>query len=189
MQQHLGRGLAAAEAAAVAAGTAQHLPRRAAVDPVATRADLAAAVDVLDEPRVQSLLDTVLAATTIDAALADVIVPYLHELGERWERGETSVAHEHFATTILRGRMLGSRVAGAAALARPHSLLAPQANSTTSRSSRLASRCASVAGESSTSAPTARSTKSHAPPPPQDPAFVVVSAVEPGLFRAISREL
>ena len=74
---------------------------------MATRADLAAAVDVLDEPRVQSLLDTVLGATTIDAALADVIVPYLHELGERWERGETSVAHEHFATTILRGRMLG----------------------------------------------------------------------------------
>jgi methanogenic corrinoid protein MtbC1 len=36
-----------------------------------------------------------------------VIVPYLHELGERWERGEVSIEQEHFASTLLRGRLLG----------------------------------------------------------------------------------
>ena len=39
--------------------------------------------------------------------LTDVILPYLEELGERWERGDASVAHEHFSTSVLRGRLLG----------------------------------------------------------------------------------
>ena len=30
----------------------------------------------------------------------------LHEIGTRWESGEVSVAEEHFATALLRGRML-----------------------------------------------------------------------------------
>ena len=34
-------------------------------------------------------------------------LPYLRELGERWERGEASVAQEHFASSVLRGRLLG----------------------------------------------------------------------------------
>jgi hypothetical protein len=33
--------------------------------------------------------------------------PYLHDLGERWARGEVSVAQEHFASNLLRGRLLG----------------------------------------------------------------------------------
>ena len=35
------------------------------------------------------------------------MIPYLHELGRRWERGEASVAQEHFASNLLRGRLLG----------------------------------------------------------------------------------
>ena len=48
-----------------------------------------------------------LAASTARHAPRDVIVPYLHDLGERWERGEASVAQEHFASALLRGRLLG----------------------------------------------------------------------------------
>ena len=33
--------------------------------------------------------------------------PLLHELGDGWERGEISVAQEHFASNLLRGRLLG----------------------------------------------------------------------------------
>jgi len=36
-----------------------------------------------------------------------VILPYLADLGERWERGEATVAQEHFSTSVLRGRLLG----------------------------------------------------------------------------------
>jgi methanogenic corrinoid protein MtbC1 len=39
--------------------------------------------------------------------LQDVVLPYLHRLGERWEAGEISVAQEHFASNLLRGRLLG----------------------------------------------------------------------------------
>ena len=39
--------------------------------------------------------------------LRDVVLPYLRELGARWERGEATVAQEHFASNLLRGRLLG----------------------------------------------------------------------------------
>ncbi len=44
---------------------------------------------------------------TVDTLLSEVVLPYLRELGERWERGEASVAQEHFASSVLRGRLLG----------------------------------------------------------------------------------
>ena len=44
---------------------------------------------------------------TVEAALSDVILPYLRELGARWEREEVTVAQEHFASNVLRGRLLG----------------------------------------------------------------------------------
>jgi methanogenic corrinoid protein MtbC1 len=45
--------------------------------------------------------------TTVDTLLSEVLLPYLHELGDRWERGEASIAQEHFASSVLRGRLLG----------------------------------------------------------------------------------
>jgi methanogenic corrinoid protein MtbC1 len=38
--------------------------------------------------------------------LSEVIVPFLHDVGDRWERGELSVAQEHFASNLIRGRLL-----------------------------------------------------------------------------------
>jgi len=35
------------------------------------------------------------------------ILPYLYNLGERWARDEVTVACEHFASNILRGRLAG----------------------------------------------------------------------------------
>ena len=35
------------------------------------------------------------------------MLPYLHELGERWASGEASVGQEHFASQLIRGRLLG----------------------------------------------------------------------------------
>jgi methanogenic corrinoid protein MtbC1 len=49
----------------------------------------------------------VLAEFTLDTVIRDVVLPYLSELGERWARGEASVAQEHFASALLRGRLLG----------------------------------------------------------------------------------
>ena len=71
------------------------------------REELAAALDGFDEPRAQSTLDQLFSEATVESVLTDVILPYLEELGERWERGEATVAQEHFATSVLRGRLLG----------------------------------------------------------------------------------
>jgi DNA-binding transcriptional MerR regulator len=108
MREHLAGGLAAAEAAALASqAVTEEEPAPAAVSPAALRDDLAEALDGFDEPRAQATLDRLLAVATVDTLLSEVVLPYLRELGERWHRGDASVAQEHFASGVLRGRLLG----------------------------------------------------------------------------------
>ena len=108
MRQHLAEGLAAAEAASLASRAIVGEPAGpAALHPAVVADDLADALDRFDEPRAQSILDRLLAVATVDTLLRDVVLPYLHELGERWKRGDASVAQEHFASSVLRGRLLG----------------------------------------------------------------------------------
>ena len=117
MSSHIAEGLAAREAAALARRarlsaepTAPPPERKATTtpfDPEFARAELARTTEAFDEPGAQTVLDELLAVATLDALLSQVVVPYLHELGERWERGELSVAQEHFASNLLRGRLLG----------------------------------------------------------------------------------
>ncbi len=112
MQAHLARGLSAAEAARAALDEDQAL--RSGLDSdgsgqaggqIDAPGALARAMDEMDEPAVQALLDRLLADFTVETVLRDVVLPYLHAVGERWERGQTSVAQEHFATNLLRGRL------------------------------------------------------------------------------------
>jgi MerR family transcriptional regulator, light-induced transcriptional regulator len=104
MQHHMTQGLAAREAAALAAQTGV---AATAFDARAARAALHRTLEAFDEPGGQAVLDDLLAVATVDALLSEVVVPYLHDIGERWERGEVSVAQEHFASSLLRGRLLG----------------------------------------------------------------------------------
>jgi DNA-binding transcriptional MerR regulator len=103
MQRHLAAGLAAAEAAALATRTAPV----AELTPPAAKEALAAALASFDEGAAHAAFDSLLARLSLDALLRDVVVPYLHDLGEQWERGEASIAQEHFASSLLRGRLLG----------------------------------------------------------------------------------
>jgi DNA-binding transcriptional MerR regulator len=105
MQQHLAGGLAAAEAAAAVARAEAGAPP--ALSGEALREELADALDRFDEPQAQAVLDRLLAVTTLETLLGEVVLPYLRALGERWARGEATVAQEHFATVVLRGRLLG----------------------------------------------------------------------------------
>jgi MerR family transcriptional regulator, light-induced transcriptional regulator len=108
MRQHLAEGLAAAEAAALAVGAVVGEDAAPAdLPPADLGDDLADALDRFDEPRAQAILDRLLAVATVDALLGEVVLPYLRELGERWQRGDASVAQEHFASSVLRGRLLG----------------------------------------------------------------------------------
>ena len=131
MLQHLEQGLSAAEAARLA-----RAEPRAGLDPAAGTDDgsgaptaaalgeqLRHALDGFDDVGAHSVLDRLLGSYPLENVLRDAILPYLHELGERWAHAEASVAQEHFASALLRGRLL--------ALARgwgrgrgPHALLA-----------------------------------------------------------------
>jgi DNA-binding transcriptional MerR regulator/methylmalonyl-CoA mutase cobalamin-binding subunit len=108
MREHMTRGLAAREAAALAASTTVgDLAAGPAFDAALARDELGQATAAFDEPRAQAVIDRVLAVATLDALLCDVVLPYLRDVGERWERGQVSTAQEHFASNVLRGRLLG----------------------------------------------------------------------------------
>src|SRR5208283_1682379 len=116
MQAHLARGLSAAEAARAVLGEdsgAGADPGRAAgphrAPPAAGElaGALRQALDAFDEPAAQAVLDRLVSDLSVTAVLRDVVLPYLAELGERWERGTASVAQEHFASNLIRGRLAG----------------------------------------------------------------------------------
>ncbi len=65
------------------------------------------ALDAFDEAAAQTVLDRLLAELSVPAVLRQVLLPYLADLGERWQRGTASIAMEHFASNIIRGRLAG----------------------------------------------------------------------------------
>jgi len=110
MNAQLARGVSAAQAAALAL-TTEDAPAAAGPpteEEMGSAGEaLRAALDALDDTGAQAAFDELLARYGVDAILRDVILPYLHDLGQRWASGEASVAQEHFASALLRGRLLG----------------------------------------------------------------------------------
>jgi MerR family transcriptional regulator, light-induced transcriptional regulator len=125
MRRHLSAGLAAAEAARLStqAPLAPASGGATLFDPLAAREELGAALERFDEPAAQAVFDQVLARTTLDTLLADVVLPYLRDLGDRWQRGDVSIAQEHHASGVLRQRLL-SLARGWGAGGGPQALLA-----------------------------------------------------------------
>jgi DNA-binding transcriptional MerR regulator len=84
-------------------------PRTAPPEPGAIPAAVALteALERFDDDAAQRLLDDVFATRTQDTVIRDVLLPCLRSIGERWAAGRVSIAQEHFATTLLRGRLLG----------------------------------------------------------------------------------
>jgi len=114
MQTYLRDGLAAAQAALAAIADDRPGAIASATADTAPRADLAqfadelrAAMDTLDEPAAQSVLDRLFTDFTVQTVIRDVLMPYLRQLGLRWQQGTISVAQEHFASNVLRGRLAG----------------------------------------------------------------------------------
>jgi DNA-binding transcriptional MerR regulator len=114
MQAYLAEGLSAAEAARTVLREDRNASAAPAAGPdlaAATVSELAAALrqalDAFDEPSAQAVFDRLLSDLSLTAVLRDVVLPYLAGLGERWERGTASVAQEHFASNIIRGRLAG----------------------------------------------------------------------------------
>ena len=108
MKAHLAQGVGAAEAA--------RLAQRAAPDDVddvlprgsmeVLRTDLGVALEAFDEAGGHRVLDSALDSFSLDAVISDLLIPYLNDLGERWARNEVTVAQEHFASNLIRARLL-----------------------------------------------------------------------------------
>jgi DNA-binding transcriptional MerR regulator len=114
MRAYLADGLSAAEAArAVLEGGTSPDPGWLAGPPAAAAAGseplsaLRQALDAFDEPTAQAVLDRLMTELSLPAVLRDVVLPYLTDLGERWQRGTASIAMEHFASNLIRGRLAG----------------------------------------------------------------------------------
>jgi methanogenic corrinoid protein MtbC1 len=110
MRLHIGAGLSAAEAARVTEADftdpLEGEPADASI-PQQFGDELERALDRLDDAGAHSALDWLFSRFAVETVLRDVVLPYLRGLGERWVRGEDVIATEHFATALLRGRLLG----------------------------------------------------------------------------------
>lgn len=103
----IAEGLSAAEAAGRVLGM------EAAGETVATPVvgelseELETALDEMDGEAADAALDRLLGALSLETTLREVLLPYLRRLGDRWAAGEASVGQEHFASNLIRGRLLG----------------------------------------------------------------------------------
>lgn len=110
MQAHMESGLSAAQAARAA--LSEELEFEASATPVSVRTldeerqALAARLSSYDEVAAQAAIDRLLATFSLDTVLADVVLPLLHDVGEGWEAGTVSVGQEHFASHVIRGRLM-----------------------------------------------------------------------------------
>jgi DNA-binding transcriptional MerR regulator len=112
MARHIRDGMPAAQAAELAIGTRF----RIAADPTATAripkvaavtAGLHAALQAYDESAAEQSLEPLLKACPATTVIREVLLPYLHDIGESWKRGQVSIAQEHFATAFIHSRLLG----------------------------------------------------------------------------------
>lgn len=74
--------------------------------PAALVAVLVETVAHYDEAALDAVLSAAFARHPADAVLAEVLTPALVAIGARWARGDLSVSAEHFASNIIRRRLL-----------------------------------------------------------------------------------
>jgi DNA-binding transcriptional MerR regulator len=190
MQDHMVGGLSAAEAARLAAaGGAEPADSSRAWSAERDGARMREALERLDAAEANAALDRLLSSFPLDTVFADVVLPYLREQGERWERGALTVAEEHLATNLVRAR-LASLTRGWESGGGPLALLACAPGelhdlplmifglALRARGWRIAYLGADTPGESVADAVRKL-----------DPSLVVVSSVLRSRFRAAAKEL
>ncbi|HEU0193981.1 MAG TPA: MerR family transcriptional regulator, partial [Gaiellales bacterium] len=101
------QGLSAAVAARTAGTDDAEPPAAPAGSADELRRVLADALDRFDEAAANRAFDRALGTLSLDTLLQEVVLDYLADLGERWSAGLASVAQEHFASNVIRGRLLG----------------------------------------------------------------------------------
>ncbi len=102
MLRGLERGLSAAQAARAALDGGR--PAEGLLEGAAAR--ILAAIRDYDEAGVHAVLDESFAAFGLEAVLRDLILPTLRQVGVEWSQGTLDISQEHFASNLIRGRLL-----------------------------------------------------------------------------------
>ena len=89
------RGMTAAAPATSIQTASQHLPE--------LRERVMAAIERLRIREAEQMLTSAALSTEPSEFLKSVVAPILVEVGDRWERGELRMAHEHACSTLMRG--------------------------------------------------------------------------------------
>ena len=102
----IAEGMAAAQAARLASAQAarddsETLPL---ADDLAEH--LRRALEAFDSAGAHAAMDRLFSTFSVGFGLNEVLIPYLRDLGDRWTEGTITVAQEHFASNLIRGRML-----------------------------------------------------------------------------------
>jgi MerR family transcriptional regulator, light-induced transcriptional regulator len=102
MKRALEDGFSAAEAARRALAQERSTERALSGE----RERLVSAAHAYDETTVHAILDDALAGYSLETVLRELILPVFREIGSEWERGDLEVAQEHFASNLVRERLL-----------------------------------------------------------------------------------
>ena len=70
-----------------------------------TTDELWAAVETFDAETAEIALARLFWDVPLSGAVTGVVLPFLREVGDRWEAGTLSVAHEHFVSDMLRRKL------------------------------------------------------------------------------------
>lgn len=116
LKEQVDKGLHISKAVDLLKNGEMHHPRKPALQsthaahterPLITRKqhELIGALLAFNESEAHHVLDLCLTLWDMESVLHDIIIPVLIEIGDRWERGEISVAHEHYASQLLTQRI------------------------------------------------------------------------------------
>lgn len=70
-----------------------------------TKEELWEAVEAFDAEAAERAIAKLFWDMPLSGAVAGVVLPFLQEVGDRWEAGTLSVAHEHFVSDMLRRKL------------------------------------------------------------------------------------
>ncbi len=113
MAELIAQGVAPAEAARRLGPAAERAPLGSTAgegEPAIAatlRNDLRGALLAFDGEAADKVFDRAVGQLTVETLLAHLILPVLRDLGDGWARREVTIGQEHFASNLLRGRMLG----------------------------------------------------------------------------------
>lgn len=102
MNRGIDEGLSAAEAARAALADVR--PTEGLLDAASAR--LVAAARAYDEDAVHAIFDESLAAFGVESVVRELVLPALEQVGDDWRSGTLDVGQEHFASNLIRGRLL-----------------------------------------------------------------------------------